>query len=160
MHHERYLWVGQCNIRCNPIVDFPGPLVVIVGTAIFAAGLVGSLLFKSSKMRQSNQIPVSRSRKICSIMYKEYHSRFLQDMEHKPFAIYVSVITPVAVAAILILGTLTTISSTSQAFAYISYHKGHYHKSNHGYYTTYRHTRRGNVDSNKTIRRNIYSKMY
>jgi hypothetical protein len=34
-------------------------------------------------------------------------------MEHKPV---VSVITPVAVAAILILGTLTTISSTSQAF--------------------------------------------
>jgi hypothetical protein len=57
-----------------------------------------------------------------------------------------AVITPVAVAAILIVGTLTTISSTSQAFAYISYHKGYYHKNhydkgNHGYYTTYRHTR-------------------
>jgi hypothetical protein len=57
-----------------------------------------------------------------------------------------AVITPIAVAAILILGTLTTISSTSQALAYISYHKGFYHKSyyhkgNHGYYTTYRHTR-------------------
>src|SRR5438094_4408954 len=57
-----------------------------------------------------------------------------------------AVITPVAVAAILILGTLTTISSTSQAFAYMSYHKGYYHngqyhKGNHGYYTTYRHTR-------------------
>jgi hypothetical protein len=49
-----------------------------------------------------------------------------------------AVITPIAVAAILILGTLTTISSTSQALAYISYHKGFYHKSyyhkgNHGY---------------------------
>ena len=81
-------------------------------------------------------------------MYKEYHSRFLQDMEHKQFAISVSVITPVAVSAILILGTLATISSTSQVFAYISYHKGHYHKDyyhkgNHGYYTTYRHTRHG-----------------
>ena len=49
------------------------------------------------------------------------------------------VITPIVVAAILILGT--TISSTSQAIAYISYHKGHYHKGNLGYYTTYKHTR-------------------
>jgi hypothetical protein len=46
------------------------------------------------------------------------------------------VITPIAVAAILILGT--TISSTSQAFAYISFHKGHYHKGN---LETYKHTR-------------------
>jgi hypothetical protein len=52
-----------------------------------------------------------------------------------------AVITPVAVAAILILITLTTVSSTSQAFAYISYHKGHYHKGNLDYYTTYKHTR-------------------
>jgi lipopolysaccharide export LptBFGC system permease protein LptF len=52
-----------------------------------------------------------------------------------------AVITRVAVAAILILGTLMIISSTSQAFAYISYHKGHYHKGNLGYYTTYKHTR-------------------
>ena len=61
-------------------------------------------------------------------------------MVEKP--IVMSAITPVAVAAILILGTLTTISSTSQAFVYISYHKSHYHKGNHGrhYYTTYRHT--------------------
>jgi hypothetical protein len=82
-------------------------------------------------------------------MYKEYYSRFLQDMEHKPFAISVSVITPVVIAAILILGTLTTISSTSQTFAYTSY-KGHYHKGNHGYYITYRHTRHVNVETSNT----------
>jgi len=61
-----------------------------------------------------------------------------------------AVITPVAVAAILILGTITIISSTSQASAYISYHKGHYpkghyHKDNHGYYT--KHTRHGNFEA-------------
>jgi hypothetical protein len=53
-----------------------------------------------------------------------------------------AMITHVAVAAILILGTLTTISSTSQAFAYIKYHKGHYYKDNLGYYTRFvEHTR-------------------
>ena len=51
------------------------------------------------------------------------------------------VITPIVVAAILILGT--TISSTSQAIAYISFHKGHYHKGHYhkGNLETYKHTR-------------------
>jgi hypothetical protein len=50
-------------------------------------------------------------------------------MVHKPIAI--SVIAPVAVAAVLMLAILATISLTNQAFAYSSYHKGHHSP---GYY--------------------------
>ena len=45
-------------------------------------------------------------------------------MEHKPFA--VSVIAPMAVAAILILGILAAISTTKQAFAWTEEIQGGY----------------------------------
>jgi hypothetical protein len=46
---------------------------------------------------------------------------------------------------------LAAISSTNQAFVYISYHKGYYsHKGHQGYYTNDRHTRHGNVETGNT----------
>jgi hypothetical protein len=62
----------------------------------------------------------------------------------------IAMVTPVAVAGILILAVLATILSTNQAFAYSSYYKGYY-KGHHGYYKSYKYTRHGNIRASKSV---------